>query len=482
MSSPVRAGAGVGAPAPGRGLPVRPVRSAASWRRWYPWALLGLDLTTGLLLALGLVLTGSGAASVLAALVLLVLLVASGRGYEDRFLSSGTEEFRRIFVAGAVLAASISTLALLTGAPSLRGCALVGVPVLVVGVFGVHGGARWLRAAARRHGKLHQRVVVIGLERSVAELIRTTRKDPGAGLSIVAACISGAASARVDGVPVLGGPTDALAVLEVAEADAVVVTSWSDVDPLELRRLTWDLEGSGVRVLVAPRISEVAAPRLQVRTVGGTALLDVNEPEFTGVRRVLKTTLDYVLTVPGLILISPLLLVIAIAVRVSSPGPVLFRQERIGKHGRTFVMHKFRTMYRDTEHHLDTLRDLNENADGPLFKMRSDPRVTPIGRFLRRYSLDELPQLFDVLLGRMSLVGPRPPLPSEVTRYEQDVWRRLLVTPGITGLWQVSGRSDLSWEESVRLDLHYVENWFLGLDLSIIARTLSAVLSRRGAY
>lgn len=482
--SPAQAitGSRPGAPGPDRALPVSRIRPTARWRRCYPWALLALDLLTGIVLSFGLTLIGAAVLPTLAALASLVLLLAFGRGYEDRFLSSGTEEFRRIFVVGAVLAASVSTIALLAEVPSLRMSALIGVPVLVVGIFMAHGGARWVRGTLRRHGKLQQRAVVIGLERSVAELVRTTHEDPGAGLSIVAACIGGTTSTRVDGVPVLGSPSDVLAVLDVAEADTVVVTSWSDVDPQELRRLTWDLEGSGVRVLVAPRISEVSAPRLHLRTVGGLTLLDVNEPEFTGVRRVLKTALDYLLTIPGLVLISPVLLVIAIAVRAGSTGPVLFRQVRIGKHGRPFVMHKFRTMYIDAEQRLGGLHHLNENADGPLFKMRSDPRITPIGRVLRRFSLDELPQLFDVLLGRMSLVGPRPPLPSEVARYEQDTRRRLLVTPGITGLWQVSGRSDLSWEESVRLDLNYVENWFLGLDLSIIARTLSAVLARRGAY
>jgi lipopolysaccharide/colanic/teichoic acid biosynthesis glycosyltransferase len=175
------------------------------------------------------------------------------------------------------------------------------------------------------------------------------------------------------------------------------------------------------------------------------------------------------------------LLAVAIAVKVSSPGPVMFRQERVGRHGRPFVMHKFRSMYVDAEARLAQLQHLNDR-DGVLFKMRDDPRVTPVGRFIRRYSLDELPQLFDVLLGTMSMVGPRPPLPREVARYHEDVRRRLLVKPGLTGLWQVSGRSDLSWEESVRLDLSYVENWFLGLDLSIIARTVRAVLARSGAY
>jgi exopolysaccharide biosynthesis polyprenyl glycosylphosphotransferase len=466
---------------PDRARPVSRIRTGSARRR-YPWSLLALDVLIVAAVSVFLIGTGSPAPPPMVAALTLLVVLALTRGYEDRFLSSGTEEFRRVFTAGVVLVAAVSTLALVTDNPSLRMTALVGAPSMVVGVLVTHGAARWIRTLWRRRGHCQQTVVVVGLERSVAELIRTTRKDPGAGLTIVAACVSGTAVPRVEGVPVLGGPADVLAVLEVAEADTVVLTAWSDVDPEELRRLTWDLEGSGVSVLVAPRLSEVAAPRLHLRTVGGLALLDVNEPEFTGVRRVAKTALDYALTVPGLLVIAPLLAVLAVLVKVSSPGPVFFRQVRIGRHGHPFVMHKFRTMYIDAEERMDELRHLNENGDGPLFKLRSDPRVTPVGGILRRYSLDELPQLFDVLLGRMSLVGPRPPLPSEAARYEQDTRRRLMVKPGITGLWQVSGRSDLSWQESVRLDLHYVENWFLGLDLSIIVRTLSAVLARRGAY
>jgi exopolysaccharide biosynthesis polyprenyl glycosylphosphotransferase len=298
---------------------------------------------------------------------------------------------------------------------------------------------------------------------------------------VVAACVATSQRERIEGVPVLGRPADVLTVLQVARADAVVLTAWSDVGQEELRRLSWDLEGTGVQLLVAPRLTEVATPRLHIRTVGGMPLLDVQEPEFTGVRRAVKTALDYGLATFALIVLAPVLAAAAVAVKVTSPGPVLFRQERVGRHGKHFVMHKFRSMYVDAEQRLAQLEHLNEGG-GPLFKLRDDPRVTPVGRFIRRYSLDELPQLFDVLLGRMSMVGPRPPLPSEVAQYEDDVRRRLLVKPGLTGLWQVSGRSDLSWEESVRLDLSYVENWFLGLDLSIIARTVSAVLARHGAY
>jgi lipopolysaccharide/colanic/teichoic acid biosynthesis glycosyltransferase len=191
--------------------------------------------------------------------------------------------------------------------------------------------------------------------------------------------------------------------------------------------------------------------------------------------------MDRVLALMAIIVLAPLLVGVSFAVAISSRGPIFFRQVRIGRHGEPFVIHKFRSMYIDAEERLAEIEHLNE-SDGTLFKVREDPRVTPVGRYLRRFSIDEMPQFFDVLLGRMSLVGPRPPLPTEVDRYASLVRRRLVVKPGITGLWQVSGRSDLSWDESVRLDLLYVESWSLALDITIMMKTVLAVLRRRGAY
>jgi exopolysaccharide biosynthesis polyprenyl glycosylphosphotransferase len=236
-----------------------------------------------------------------------------------------------------------------------------------------------------------------------------------------------------------------------------------------------------VTLLVAPRLTDISGPRIHIRPVAGLPLLNVEEPEFSGVRRIVKGGLDRFLAFFAIVLLLPVLAGIALAVAVTSRGPILFRQVRIGRHGEPFVIHKFRSMYSDAEERLAELEHLNE-TDGTLFKVRDDPRVTPVGRYLRRFSLDELPQFFDVLLGRMSLVGPRPPLPTEVDRYASLVRRRLVVKPGITGLWQVSGRSDLSWDESVRLDLLYVETWSLALDITIMLKTVLAVLRRRGAY
>jgi exopolysaccharide biosynthesis polyprenyl glycosylphosphotransferase len=241
------------------------------------------------------------------------------------------------------------------------------------------------------------------------------------------------------------------------------------------------LEGTGVNLLVAPALTDVAGPRIHVRPVSGLPLLQIAKPEFRGPRRLFKAAIDLLGALVLLILLSPLLLATAVVVRASGPGPVLFRQIRVGRGGRPFTMYKFRSMHSDAEHLLAELRTLNDHGEGVLFKLRDDPRITRIGKYLRRYSVDELPQLFNVLLGEMSLVGPRPPLPSEVARYAQDVHRRLLVKPGLTGLWQVSGRSDLDWEETVRLDLYYVENWSAALDAEILWKTFFAVLRGSGA-
>jgi exopolysaccharide biosynthesis polyprenyl glycosylphosphotransferase len=264
-------------------------------------------------------------------------------------------------------------------------------------------------------------------------------------------------------------------------ADAVAVTSASETAALYLRQLSWQLEGSGIELLVSPGLIEIAGPRLHIRPFVGLPLLSIEEPVFSGWKRVFKGALDRVGAAVALVLVAPVLGAVALAVWLSSPGPVLYRQVRVGAFGELFTMFKFRTMVDGADEKLQELLAHNEGA-GLLFKMRLDPRVTPLGRWLRRFSFDELPQLFNVLGGSMSLVGPRPPLPHEVERYDTSIRRRLLVKPGLTGLWQVSGRSDLSWEEAVQLDLRYIENWSLALDLLILWKTASAVVRTRGAY
>lgn len=410
-----------------------------------------------------------------------VAALALGRTYEHRFVGNGSEEYKRLFHTSVAFLAVIGTLAYALDIELTRGVVVVGLPLAMLLSLIGHWVARQILHAARGRGRCMQRVVVVGLERSVAELIRSVRREPHAGLHISAVCIDRPRGDSVEGVPVLGDSDHVLEVLREVGADTVAVTAWSDVSQNDLRRLSWDLEGSGVTLLVAPRLTDISGPRIHIRPVAGLPLLNVEEPEFSGVRRIVKGGLDRFLALFAIVLLLPVLAGIALAVAATSRGPILFRQVRIGRHGEPFVIHKFRSMYCDAEDRLVDLEHLNE-ADGTLFKVRDDPRVTPVGRYLRRFSLDELPQFFDVLLGRMSLVGPRPPLPTEVDRYASLVRRRLVVKPGITGLWQVSGRSDLSWDESVRLDLLYVETWSLALDITIMLKTVLAVLRRRGAY
>jgi exopolysaccharide biosynthesis polyprenyl glycosylphosphotransferase len=247
-----------------------------------------------------------------------------------------------------------------------------------------------------------------------------------------------------------------------------------------LRELAWSLEGAGVELLVDPGLVEVAGPRLHIRPLMGFPLLHVEEPHFTGWRRLVKRATDVVLTSVGLVIISPVILGIAAVVKLQDGGPVIFRQTRIGRGGKPFMMLKFRSMVVDAEDRKLDLMASNEGKGG-LFKLSNDPRVTRLGRILRNFSLDELPQLFNVLGGSMSLVGPRPHLASELAQMPSESSRRSLVTPGLTGLWQVSGRSDLEGDDAVRLDLRYVENWSFTLDLQILWKTIFAVLAKHGA-
>jgi exopolysaccharide biosynthesis polyprenyl glycosylphosphotransferase len=336
----------------------------------------------------------------------------------------------------------------------------------------------------RSRGHCVHRVLVVGHVGSAAVLVRQVRRARYHGLHIVGACVprDHPRDALADKyVPVVGGLDEVADAVDRVAADTVAVLACPEIDDRALRQLSWQLQRRGTDLLVAPALTDVAGPRLAIRPVDGLPLLHVEQPELAGGRRFLKAAVDRTVATLAIAALSPALVAIAVAVRATSRGPVVFRQTRVGLRGEEFTMLKFRSMVPDAEDRRQELVAYNEN-DGVLFKIRSDPRVTAVGRWLRRYSLDELPQLFNVLNGTMSLVGPRPPLPGEVAVYADDVTRRLLVKPGLTGLWQISGRSDLSWDESIRLDLRYVENWSLALDLMILWKTMFVVLRGRGAY
>lgn len=407
-------------------------------------------------------------------------VIALNRAYEPRMIGVGSEEFRRIVRCGVGLTAALAVGSYLTKADVARGYVVLALPLVTLLTLVFRHMLRRGLHRRRAAGACTRRVVAVGHGSSIDELVRLFRSEPQHGLEVVAACLPDDADPdEVSEVPVAGHFSDVPLVVGQVRADTVAVLACPEMDGAALRRLAWRLEATHTELVVAPALMEVAGPRTMIRPAAGLPLLHVEHPELTGARQLVKNVFDRVVAAALLVLLAPLLAGIAIAVRATSPGGALFRQTRVGRDGRLFTILKFRTMRLGAEQQKLTLVS---DGDGPLFKIRNDPRVTPLGAFLRRYSLDELPQLINVLLGDMSLVGPRPPLPEEVARYRDDVRRRLLVRPGITGLWQVNGRSDLSWEESVRLDLRYVENWSLTLDLQILWKTWSAVARGQGAY
>lgn len=404
--------------------------------------------------------------------------------YDGRRLGNGSEEYRRILNAAVRFLAGVAILALAFKLTPARGMVAMALPLAtMLTVLSHYVGRRWLHGR-RGRGECMQRVLVAGTEQQVADLVRHFRRASHAGLGVVGACVPGTSEkVDVDGqpVPVVGGPNDVVRALKEVAADTVAVADHVALSNGALRRLGWQLEGTGADLLVAPSVIDVAGPRISVHPVAGLPLLHVEEPELSGLSRLAKHGVERVLAAVLLVVLAPFLLVVALAVRLTSPGPALFKQVRVGQGGRPFVLYKFRTMRTTAESELGALGEHNEH-DGLLFKMRDDPRRTPIGKRLRRFSIDELPQLWNVIIGQMSVVGPRPPLPSEVAGYSDEVRRRLLVKPGLTGLWQVSGRATLPWREAVRLDLYYVENWSPALDLVILGKTVTAVLRGRGAY
>ncbi|WDZ87948.1 sugar transferase [Micromonospora cathayae] len=412
-----------------------------------------------------------------------VVTLWSNRAYDRRYLGLGPEEFKRVIRAAVTVAASVSFLAFATKTDLSRytvGTALLGAAVLILFVRMV--GRSFLHGVRRRSGHAGHRMVLVGTLPECLEVYSAVTRNPAAGLVPVAIHITdGYAAARgiETPVPVYAG-RDVLALVREVGGDTIAVCGSASAEPGELRRLAWQLEGSGVDLVVAPQLTDIAGPRVHIRPIEGLPLLHVEEPTLSGPALLMKNLMDRVAAGLGLLVLVPAFLAIAVAIRISDPGPVFFRQPRVGHEGRTFRVWKFRTMYVDAEERLASLTDQNE-TDGMLFKMKEDPRVFPVGRFLRASSMDELPQLINVLWGEMSLVGPRP-LPADDGDFLGDVRRRLLVRPGMTGLWQVSGRSDLSWDEAVRLDLYYVDNWSLAYDLSILWRTVGVVLARKGAY
>lgn len=400
-----------------------------------------------------------------------------------RVAGTGSTEYKLILDTTVRVFGVLAIIALIFRMDFARGYLMIAFPsglfLLLV--------SRWLwrkwLIKKRRAGKFLHQAVILGEAEKVRHVTEQISREPNAGFRIIgeAAPDFRTEDQLTPGMQSAVGYQGALGLVDALKADTLILTSSDVLSPKKMRYLGWELEQRNIELVVAPALTDIAGPRIHQRPVAGLPLLHIEYPEFNGQKYWVKRGFDVVMACLITIIISPILLTIAILVKRDSPGPIIFKQQRVGHNGKPFKMFKFRSMVQDAEQQLESLLDQND-GNGVLFKLKSDPRITTLGAFLRRYSLDELPQLFNVIRGEMSLVGPRPPLPQEVDQYDEWTDRRLKVNPGITGLWQVSGRSDLSWEDSVRLDLYYVENWSMMGDLIILYRTIRTVVNPDGAY
>ncbi|TFC36370.1 sugar transferase [Cryobacterium sp. TMT2-14] len=412
------------------------------------------------------------------------LTLSMFRTRDARVISIGAPEYKLVINASTLAFGMLAIAFLLLQVDTARPYFVLALPLGVTALL----LERWLwrkwLIRQRRFGHSLAKALVVGGADDVEYVIRQIDQKFEAGYHIVGAALeANGISIRSGGrlVPVVADFAHVAAAAKLLGVDAVIVAGHPSLDSTFIRALAWDLEKTNADLVLSSRLTDVAGPRIHFRPVEGLPLIHVEIPNFSGAKYALKRTLDVVAAALGILLLLPLLIVVAIIIRIDSPGPVLFRQVRCGRNGDTFYMLKFRSMVRTAEDDLASLLDKNE-ASGVLFKIRNDPRITRFGRFIRKYSIDELPQLWNVLVGEMSLVGPRPPLPAEVEGYETHVHRRLYIKPGVTGMWQINGRSNLSWEDSVRLDLYYVENWSLAGDLMILWRTFKTVIQPQGAY
>jgi exopolysaccharide biosynthesis polyprenyl glycosylphosphotransferase len=420
--------------------------------------------------------------------VIWISLLAAYRTRSPRIVGAGVEEYRRV-ISATLATISVIAVGLMIFRPEYaRGYLAVALPLGLAGLLLGRNICRRFLASQRRRGRCVTSVLAVGDLRAVRSLVQSLSREWWYGYSVVGVCLTGRAAGgtievpRVGTLPVLGNETDVERALRETNADTVALTATEHLGPEGIRELSWQLHGLDVDLVVSPGVVDVAGPRLTMQPVSGLPLIHVEKPQYSGTKRLQKRAFDILLSVFVLLGALPVIIAAAIAIKLTSRGPVFYRSERIGLDGKPFQMIKLRTMVDGADSKLEALAHVNESEGGVLFKIREDPRVTKVGRILRRYSIDELPQFINVLRKDMSVVGPRPPLRREVDTYDDQVRRRLLVLPGITGLWQVSGRSDLSWEDSVRLDLSYVENWSITGDVLIAAKTVRSVFAGEGAY
>lgn len=417
----------------------------------------------------------------IAVLWLLNLTWTSSR--EPRILGHGPQEFQRVVSASWYTFAVIAIVGFLTQWQISRGYLLFALPLGTVVLLVYRAAWRAWIHAQRDAGELQAQVLVAGPLRTSEQMIRRLRQARRAGYNVVGVCLPptsrGELASDLADVPVLGVIDRAVEVAQEVGAEYILLSGNDEMSLSEARRLGWALEGTGIGLIVAPAMVDIAGPRVMMSPVEGLPLLHVDPAQFSGSKYLIKSLVDRAATVMILLVLALPMLAVALGVRLTSPGPSLFKQQRIGLDGKPFNMLKFRSMVQGAE---ARLQEVVGGEIGLYYKAVDDPRVTGLGRFLRKYSIDELPQLWNVLRGDMSLVGPRPQVPAEVEQYNDLAHRRLLVKPGMTGLWQVSGRSALAPEEAIRLDAYYAENWSLGGDLLIIVRTIHAVVTTSGAY
>lgn len=407
-------------------------------------------------------------------------------GYRARLVAAGADIYRNVLHASLAAAGIVGAFVYLANVELSRVYFVIffviGPLLLLVNRF----VARRVMNKLRNSGRFRQTVVMVGSLSHVDELSRIISRETWLGYDVIGALTpeGDARQFSAEGISVLGNEGDLLDTVRREKPAVLMFTAGAETSAEQFRRTSWQLENDEIDVIVAPALTEVAASRVTMRPVAGLPLVHLDMPRSQQSLRWGKRLFDIIASGLGLLIISPVLLIIALVVKLNDGGPVIFRQERVGRNGETFEFLKFRSMVTNAEEVLRELRANDEQDSGNtvMFKMKRDPRITAPGRFLRRYSLDELPQLWNVLRGDMSLVGPRPALPHEVSGYNFDARRRLSVRPGITGLWQVSGRSDLSWDETVRLDMYYVDNWSFMQDVQILFRTVRAVVSSSGAY
>lgn len=416
-------------------------------------------------------------------------MLAMHHSRSQQMIGSGAEEYRRVWLGTISAFGGVAIISMLLKLEIARGYLMIALPTGLLLLVLFRWIARRLLVRARmEHGRCVTRVLVVGNASAVRDLATALTREPWSGYQVVGAWIPGSANLDpievrgIGSLPTYGSESSIVDVAMANNSHAIAVAATEQIDGRRIRDLSWELEGFNIDLLLAPGVLDVAGPRLHMRPVAGLPLIQVEKPRYHGAKQLQKRFFD--VTFSGLVLLCglPLLVAIAIAIRMTSKGTIFYRQERVGLDGVAFEMIKFRTMVDGADARLNDIVNLNESIGGVLFKIREDPRITSVGRVLRKYSLDEIPQFINVLKGDMSVVGPRPPLASEVKMYDENAKRRLLVHPGITGLWQISGRSDLSWEDSVRLDLYYVENWSMVADILIALKTAKAVLCHRGAY